>query len=412
MSPLPPPRGSGPRHRAAPSQGPLPPSHEELLPGPAVDRRRPACPQLSRGPAAARGPQPARGKGHLGVLDSTWPAAALPQPRRGRCASPVRSFGRWHREAAGEAGCEPQSVRLAPKPRPQGAQPRAGPLPTPLATATPGESPPIGTSHLLCAAGAAGAGRPSRPLAALSFWNIPLLGEHAGAAPGRLPGSRTADLTVPGSAEGVATGASLCPSVCPCGGQTSPSGGVMSSSGQEGVSLAGDRGTLSWTRPPPNLQPQLGSPSREGRTPTGAPPSHCLRSATWGRAPGPLPPALRTCLGCTAGPGLTGREQRGRRTPRGPNTSTPRLGSADSPSVCRPAAEGATCTCAPGGRCPTPMWHIPVTLALSGAAAAHTLITGPSSQLGPAAQASAAPSAGREDPVPPPTGAVGQSGGT
>lgn len=171
--------------------------------------------------------------------------------------------------------------------------------------------------------------------------------------------------------------------------------------------------------PPPNLQPQLGSPSREGRTPTGAPPSHCLRSATWGRAPGPLPPALRTCLGCTAGPGLTGREQRGRRTPRGPNTSTPRLGSADSPSVCRPAAEGATCTgpldppstCAPGGRCPTPVWHIPVTLALSGAAAAHTLITGPSSQLGPAAQASAAPSAGREDPVPPPTGAVGQSGG-
>lgn len=164
--------------------------------------------------------------------------------------------------------------------------------------------------------------------------------------------------------------------------------------------------------PPPNLQPQLGSPSREGRTPTGAPPSHCLRSATWGRAPGPLPPALRTCLGCTAGPGLTGREQRGRRTPRGPNTSTPRLGSADSPSVCRPAAEGATCTRAPGGRCPTPVWHIPVTLALSGAAAAHTLITGPSSQLGPAAQASAAPSAGREDPVPPPTGAVGQSGGT
>lgn len=123
--------------------------------------------------------------------------------------------------------------------------------------------------------------------------------------------------------------------------------------------------------PPPNLQPQLGSPSREGRTPTGAPPSHCLRSATWGRAPGPLPPALRTCLGCTAGPGLTGREQRGRRTPRGPNTSTPRLGSADSPSVCRPAAEGATCTGAPGGRCPTPVWHIPVTLALSGAAASR-----------------------------------------
>lgn len=186
-----------------------------------------------------------------------------------------------------EAGCEPQSVRLAPKPRPQGAQPRAGPLPTPLATATPGESPPIGTSRLLCAAGAAGAGRPSRPLAALSFWNIPLLGEHAGAAPGRLPGSRTADLTVPGSAEGVATGASLCPSVCPCGGQTSPSGGVMSFSGQEGVSLAGDRGTLSWTRPPQTSSRSWGLPAERVGHPRG--PRQAIASEV---PPGDAPPAL------------------------------------------------------------------------------------------------------------------------